>query len=45
VLTDRPIGRILSLSPDQRFLVFIQHDQTGSDLMLIENFGVSQVTP
>ncbi len=40
VVTDRPIGWGLSLSPDQRFLVFAQRDQTGSDLMLIENFGV-----
>ena len=30
----------LSVSPDQRFLVFAQHDQTGSDLMLIKNFVV-----
>jgi Tol biopolymer transport system component len=40
VVTDRPIGLGLSLSPDQRFLVFAQRDQAGSDLMLIENFGV-----
>jgi hypothetical protein len=38
VVTDRPIGLGLSVSPDQRFLVFAQRDQTGSDLMLIENF-------
>jgi Tol biopolymer transport system component len=37
-VTDHPIGLGLSLSPDQRFLVFAQRDQTGSDLMLIENF-------
>ena len=40
VVTDRQFGRGLSLSPDQRFLVFTQHDQTGRDLMLIENFVV-----
>jgi hypothetical protein len=40
VVTDHPIGLGLSLSPDQRFLVFAQSDQTGSDLMLIENFVV-----
>ena len=40
VVTDRPIGLGLSLSPDQRFLIFAQRDQTGSDLMLIENFIV-----
>jgi Tol biopolymer transport system component len=38
VATDRAGG--LSLSPDQRFLVFTRSDQTGSDLMLIENFVV-----
>jgi Tol biopolymer transport system component/DNA-binding winged helix-turn-helix (wHTH) protein len=38
VVTDRPIGMGLSVSSDQRFLVFAQRDQTGSDLMLIENF-------
>jgi Tol biopolymer transport system component/DNA-binding winged helix-turn-helix (wHTH) protein len=40
VVTDRPIGLGLSVSPDERFLVFAQRDQTGSDLMLIENFVV-----
>ncbi len=40
VLTERPIGGGLSLSPDQRFLAFVQRDQDGSDLMLIENFVV-----
>jgi len=40
VVTNRQFGRGLSLSPDQRFLVFTQHDQTGRDLMLIENFVV-----
>jgi hypothetical protein len=38
VVTDRPIGWGLSLLPDQRFVIFTQVDQTGSDLMLIENF-------
>src|SRR5262245_7395543 len=38
VVTDRPIVAGLSLSPDKRFLVFAQHNQDGSDLMLIENF-------
>jgi eukaryotic-like serine/threonine-protein kinase len=37
-VTDRLIDLGLSLSPDQRFLLFAQRDQTGSDLMLIENF-------
>ena len=38
VVTDRPIVEGLGLSPDKRFLVFAQHNQIGSDLMLIENF-------
>jgi hypothetical protein len=40
VETNREIGLGLSLSPDQRFLVFAQRDQTGSDLMVVENFVV-----
>jgi Tol biopolymer transport system component/DNA-binding winged helix-turn-helix (wHTH) protein len=40
VVTDRPIGGGLSISPDHRFVAFAQIDQTGSDLMLIENFVV-----
>ena len=40
LVTDRPIARGLSLSPDQRFLAFAQRDQMGTDLMLIENFAV-----
>ena len=39
VVTDRQIHTGISVSPDQRFLVFAQLDQTGSDLMLIENFA------
>jgi hypothetical protein len=40
-VTDRPVGVLgLSVSPDQRFVVFAQDDQKGSDLMLIENFAV-----
>jgi Tol biopolymer transport system component len=38
VVTDRLIRGGLSVSPDQRFVVFAQDDQKGSDLMLIENF-------
>jgi hypothetical protein len=39
VVSDRLTGG-LSLSPDRRFLVFVQQAQNSSDLMLIENFGV-----
>jgi len=28
----------LSISPDERYLLYSQLDQRGSDLMLIENF-------
>jgi Tol biopolymer transport system component/DNA-binding winged helix-turn-helix (wHTH) protein len=37
VVSDRPMGR-LSVSPDQRFVLFVQLDQSGSDLMLIPDF-------
>jgi len=41
VLSDQPIGELgVSVSPDQRFVLYTQPDQSGSDLMLIENFGV-----
>jgi dipeptidyl aminopeptidase/acylaminoacyl peptidase len=39
VVSDRPMGRLgLSISPDQRFVLFVQQDQSGSDLMLIRDF-------
>jgi hypothetical protein len=28
----------LTVSPDQRWLVYAEIDQSGSDLMLVENF-------
>jgi Tol biopolymer transport system component len=41
VASDRPIGSLaLSVSQDQRFVLYTQTDQSGSDLMLIENFSV-----
>jgi len=35
---ERPAFLYLSASPDGRFLLFSQIDQSGSDLMLVENF-------
>ena len=41
VISDRPLGNLsLSVSPDQRYILYNQTDQSGSDLMLIENFHV-----
>ncbi len=40
VVTDRPIGGYIGLSPDQQFLLFAQSGQIDYDLMLIENFVV-----
>jgi hypothetical protein len=38
---DKPISRSdsgLAISPDRRWLLFSQMDQSGSDIMLVENF-------
>jgi hypothetical protein len=38
---DKPISRSdsgLAISPDHRWLLFSQVDQSGSDIMLVENF-------
>jgi hypothetical protein len=38
---DRPVGALaLSVSPDERFLVYTLSEQSRSDLMLVENFQV-----
>jgi hypothetical protein len=36
--TARPIGWGLSVAPDEQYVLYDQIDQTGSDLMLVENF-------
>ncbi len=40
VVADYPIGGMIGLSPDQRFLGFALTGQLDRDLMLIENFVV-----
>ncbi len=35
---ERSVALSLAVSPDQRWILYTQLDQTGSDLMLVENF-------
>ena len=40
VTSERSFSMSLSVSPDQRFILYSQTDHSGSDLMLIESFQV-----
>ena len=34
---ERPVGRRLTVSPDRRTILYVLLDESGSDLMLVEN--------
>ena len=35
---EREVGNLLAVSPDGRTILYAQEDQSGSDLMLVDNF-------
>jgi tricorn protease-like protein len=39
VIANRPFHTGMSVSPDSRYLLFDQYDDSGSDLMAVENFA------
>jgi WD40 repeat protein len=36
--SEKPAANGLTISPDRQWILFVQADQFGSDLMLVENF-------
>jgi hypothetical protein len=36
--SEKPAANGLTISPDSQWILFVQADQFGSDLMLVENF-------
>jgi Tol biopolymer transport system component/predicted Ser/Thr protein kinase len=35
---ERPVSQLIEVSPDRRTILYTQEDESGSDLMLVENF-------
>lgn len=40
VAVKRPFHSGMSVSPDSRYIIFDQYDESGSDLMMVENFSL-----
>ena len=38
-IANRPFHSGMSVSPDSRYILFDQYDESGSDLMMVENFA------